>query len=160
MRFKRRTNEAEDLAPDEAPDETAPEIAPHETVAKAPAAVGPRDIADADDLAAAENVVDLGSLLVPLRDGTTLAPVSVLFAAVSNVVLPRLGRSFADRTAAMVAPFVAWLVPMVLLALTARPEGDVIIPGGGREQWVYYLALLAGGVAGMVTVAVNRAARR
>jgi hypothetical protein len=97
--------------------------------------------------------------LVPLRDGTVIVPVSVLFAAVSNVVLPRLGRAFADRTGAMVAPFVAWLVPMVLLALTARPEGDVIIPGGGNEQWVYYLALLAGGIAGMVTVAVSGARR-
>jgi hypothetical protein len=73
VRFKRRTNEAEGLDPNEAlPDETAPEIAPHETVAKAPAAVGPRDIAEAADLAAAENVVDLGSLLVPLRDGMDL----------------------------------------------------------------------------------------
>jgi hypothetical protein len=93
--------------------------------------------------------------LVPLRDGTAMVPVSVLFAAVGNVALPRLGRAFADRTGAMVAPFVAWLVPMVLLALTARPEGDVVIPGGGDEQWVYYLALLAGGIAGMVTVAVG-----
>ena len=109
--------------------------------------------------AAAVLTTGLELFLVPLRDGTTLAPVSVLFAAVSNVVLPRMGRSFADRTAAMVAPFLAWLVPMVLLALTARPEGDVIIPGGGGEQWVYYLALLAGGVAGMVTVAVSGARR-
>jgi len=92
---------------------------------------------------------------VPTREGTAMVPVSVLFAAVSNVVLPRLGRSFAARTGAMAAPFVAWLVPMVLLALTARPEGDVIIPGGGGEQWVYYLALLAGGIAGMITVAVG-----
>ncbi|HEU5005912.1 MAG TPA: hypothetical protein VFT67_03015 [Jatrophihabitantaceae bacterium] len=97
--------------------------------------------------------------LVPLRDGTTPVPVSVLFAAVSNIVLPRLGRSFADRTGAMVAPFLAWLVPMVLLALTARPEGDVIISGGGSDQWVYYLALLAGGIAGMVTVATSGARR-
>ena len=94
-------------------------------------------------------------LLVPLREGTTMVPVSVLFAAVSNVVLPRMGRSFATRTGAMAAPFLAWLVPMVLLALTARPEGDVIVPGGGGEQWVYYLVLLAGGVSGMVTVATG-----
>lgn len=109
--------------------------------------------------AAAVLAAALELFLVPLRDGSTLAPVSVLFAAVSNIVLPRLGRSFADRTGAMVAPFLAWLVPMVLLALTARPEGDVIIPGGGGEQWVYYLALLAGGVAGMVTVATSGARR-
>jgi hypothetical protein len=109
--------------------------------------------------AAAILAAGLELFLVPLRDGTAMAPVSVLFAAVTNVGLPRLGREFADRTGAMVAPFLAWLAPMVLLALTPRPEGDVIIPGGGNEQWVYYLALLAGGIAGMVTVATSGARR-
>jgi hypothetical protein len=109
--------------------------------------------------AAAILAAALELFLVPLRQGATMAPVSVLFAAVGNVALPRLGRSFADRTGAMVAPFLAWLVPMVLLALTDRPEGDVIVPGGGGEQWVYYLALLAGGIAGMVTVAISGARR-
>lgn len=91
-------------------------------------------------------------LLVPLRVGTVMAPVSVLCAVVGNVALVRAGRVFVRSTGALVAPFVAWLVPVVGLAMTSRPEGDVLIPGGGGEQWVFYAMLLAGGAAGLVTV--------
>ena len=94
-------------------------------------------------------------LLVPLRAGTVLVPVSVLFAVVGNVAFPRLARAFGDRAGLLAAPFVAWLAPIVLLALTVRPEGDVLIPGGGADQWVYYGSLLAGGVAGLVTIATT-----
>lgn len=91
-------------------------------------------------------------LLVPLRVGTAMAPVSVLCAVVGNVALPRAGRVFVPRTGALVAPVVAWLVPVVALAMTSRPEGDVLIPGGGGDQWVFYAMLLLGGAAGIVTV--------
>jgi hypothetical protein len=91
-------------------------------------------------------------VLVPLRSGTTLVPVSVLGALVGNVVFPRMGRALIVRTAAMTVPFVAWLVPIVVSVLVVRPEGDVLIPGGGGEQWVFYATLLCGGLAGMVTI--------
>jgi hypothetical protein len=91
-------------------------------------------------------------MLVPLRSGTVLVPVSVLGALVGNVAFPRMGRALAPRTAAMTAPFVAWLAPIVVAVLVVRPEGDVLIPGGGGEQWVFYATLLCGGVAGMATI--------
>ena len=94
-------------------------------------------------------------LLVPLRAGTALVPVSVLFAVAGNVAFPRLASAFGERAGLLAAPFVAWLAPIVLLALTVRPEGDVLIPGGGGEQWVYYGSLLAGGIAGLVTIATT-----
>ncbi len=91
-------------------------------------------------------------LLVPLRAGTAMAPVSVLFAVVGNVVFPRMGRVFANRTSALAGPFAAWLIPLVLLALAGRPEGDVLIPGGDGEQWVFYATLVFGSIAGVVSV--------
>jgi hypothetical protein len=91
-------------------------------------------------------------LLVPLRAGTSMAPVSALFAVVGGLVFPRMGRVFADRTAALSAPFVAWLAPLVLLALAGRPEGDVLVPGGGGEQWVFYATLIFGSIAGIVSI--------
>lgn len=91
-------------------------------------------------------------LLVPLRVGTVMAPVSVLCAVVGNVALPRAGRVFAAHTGVLVAPFLCWLVPVIVLAMTSRPEGDVLIPAGGGDQWVFYAMLLLGGAAGVVTV--------
>src|SRR5699024_9781669 len=91
-------------------------------------------------------------LAVPLRVGTAFAPVSVLFAVVGNVALPRAGRVFAARTAALVAPFLCWLVPFAGLALTPRPDGDVLVPGSGGSQWVFFAALAFGIVAGVITI--------
>jgi hypothetical protein len=91
-------------------------------------------------------------LIVPLYDGGTIMPVTVLFGIVGNVALPRLARALADRTGAMVAVFAAWLVPLVLLAMTPRAEGDVLVRAGGAEEKVFYALLLGGLVAGVATI--------
>jgi hypothetical protein len=93
--------------------------------------------------------------LVPLYSGGALVPVTVLFGVVGNVALPRLARVFVDRPSAMAAPFVCWLVPLVLLALTPRPEGDVFVPGGGNVQFVFYGLLLGGIAAGIATMVLS-----
>ena len=98
-------------------------------------------------------------LLVPLRDGTWLVPVAVLFALAGNVALPRLARAFVDTTAAMAAAFLSWLLPVLILALTPRPEGDVLIRAGAGEQWVFYGVLLGGAVAGTATLVLHGAPR-
>jgi len=94
-------------------------------------------------------------LLVPLRVGTVMLPLSVLFAVVGNVLLARAARVFSQRMSAAVAPFVAWLVPTVVLALAPRPEGDVLVPGSGGEQWVFYALLLGGTLTGTVTLVLS-----
>jgi hypothetical protein len=99
-------------------------------------------------------------LLVPLRDGTVLVPVTVAFSVAGNVAFPRMARALVESTAATLAPFLAWLVPMLILSMTPRSEGDVLVRGGGGEQWVFYGVLLAGVVAGTATVVLSTGRRR
>ena len=92
--------------------------------------------------------------------GSTVMPVSLLFAVVGNVAFPRLARAFVDSLASMAAPFVAWLLPMFVLAALTRPEGDVLVPGGGAVEKVYYAVLGLGFVAGLATVMLTGAVQR
>lgn len=91
-------------------------------------------------------------LLVPLYAGRVLVPVSVVLAIAGNVALPRLARSLVDRTWAAVLPVAVWLVVTVGLGFTARPEGDVLLPGGGYVQWVGFGVFLGGLAAGLGTI--------
>lgn len=91
-------------------------------------------------------------LLIPLRVGTVLLPATVVFAIAGNVALPRLARSLLPSAAAAAMPFVAWLVAVVWLALSPRPEGDVLVRAGGGEQWVFYSMLLGGVTAAVATL--------
>jgi hypothetical protein len=93
--------------------------------------------------------------LVPLYTGSTLVPIAVLMALASNAGLPRLSRAIVPSTAAAAAPFAAWLVVVVWIGLTTRPEGDVVLPGGGGLQWVGYGVLLGGALAGTVTLVLS-----
>jgi hypothetical protein len=95
----------------------------------------------------------LEALLVPLYSGSALVPVSVLFAVAGNVALPRLARTLVPRTAAALAPFIAWLIVVVGFGAIGRPEGDVILPGSPLSlEVVTYAVLLGGALAGTVTV--------
>lgn len=93
----------------------------------------------------------LEALLVPLYAGSVLVPVTIAAALLSNIALPRLARNLVPRTLAAVLPFAAWLVVIVAFGVFARPEGDVILPGGSI-QWVSYAMLLGGALAGTITV--------
>lgn len=94
-------------------------------------------------------------LFVPLRNGTVLVPVVIMFAVLGNIAFARLARWLVDTTAAAVAPFVCWLVVVLGLAMTPRAEGDVLISAGGREQWVFYGMLLGGAAAGIAAVVLT-----
>jgi hypothetical protein len=98
--------------------------------------------------------------LVPLYAGSTLVPIAVLLAVASNACLPRLSRAIVPSTGAAVVPFAAWLVVVVGIGLTTRPEGDVVLPGGGGVQWVGYGVLLGGALAGTVTLVLSAPAPR
>jgi hypothetical protein len=99
-------------------------------------------------------------LLIPLRIGAVMIPITVLFAIGGNVALPQLAKVFVDASGAMVAAFLSWLLPMLVLSLLPRPEGDVLVRGGGGEQWVYYGVLLGGAIAGTATVVLQGPPRR
>ena len=85
-------------------------------------------------------------------------PVAVLFAIASNVIFPRMSRTFVPTLLGTALPFVAWLVVLVGFGIVARPEGDVILPGGD-VQWVSYGVILGGALAGVVTVVSSAPAR-
>jgi hypothetical protein len=93
----------------------------------------------------------LESLLVPLYAGSTPIPVAVLLALATNVAFPRLGYRLVPRALAAVAPFACWLIVIFVFGVVARPEGDVILPGGSL-QWVSYGVMLGGALAGTLSV--------
>jgi hypothetical protein len=90
--------------------------------------------------------------LVPQRWGTALVPISIVLAIVGNVVLVRLARRGLNSGGAGVTVLGCWFAPIVLLPMLPRSEGDVLIPGGGTEQWIYLGTLLCGIVAGLVSL--------
>ena len=89
--------------------------------------------------------------LIPLYSGSTLVPIAVAFAVFGNIALLYLGRELMPDTGWRLAPFAGWLLAVVVFALFTRPEGDVIVPGGGGElEWVGYGVVLGGAVAGTI----------
>jgi len=91
---------------------------------------------------------------LPLRMGGVLLPVSVVVAVVGNLLLPRLAlRLSASRVVAALTG-VAWLV-VVVAAMIRRPEGDLLITGGGATGVVNLAFLMLGVLA--AAFAVGRA---
>lgn len=94
-------------------------------------------------------------LLVPIYAGSTPVGIAVLFALASNIALPRLAFGAYPRALAAAAPFVLWLVVVFVFGVFGRPEGDVVLPGGGGVQWVSYGVMLGGALAGTLTVVLT-----
>jgi hypothetical protein len=94
----------------------------------------------------------LAALLVPLRWGTVIVPVSVPIAVASTVGLILLAWSAARSVALAAVPYAVWVVTVLILS-QARPEGDVLLPGGKTGVvYVVYATMLGGFVAGLVTI--------
>jgi len=91
---------------------------------------------------------------LPLRVGGVLVPVSVVAAVVGNLLIVGAVRRVTGSGLAAVLPAVAWLV-VVVPAMIRRPEGDLIIIGGGATGVVNLSFLLLGVVA--AAYAVGRA---
>lgn len=98
--------------------------------------------------------------LVPIYAGSVVIPVAVVLALASNIALPRLARSLVSSTAGATLPFATWMLVVLVVGVMARPEGDVVLPGGGAVQWVAYGVLLGGFAAGMVTISITGTKRR
>jgi Family of unknown function (DUF6113) len=91
-------------------------------------------------------------LLVPLRSGTVLIPVAVVLAVGGNIALAFLGRDINGSVSGALPPIIAWIVTLVVL-MSTRPEGDVLLPGG-NDQWVSYGVMVGGLFSGLISVLV------
>lgn len=132
-------------------------------VSGAEASEAPREGADSPALAIAGLVLCgltavlaglVEVLLSPLYVGRWLFPITLLLAVGTNVALPVIARDLVDSTVAATLPVILWLITVLVLSLP-RPEGDVLLPGGGTLQWVSYGLVLIGGAAGAITIALT-----
>jgi len=83
---------------------------------------------------------------LPLRADGVLLPVSVVAAAAGNLLIVWATRRFSGSGVVAVLPAVAWLV-VVVAAMIRRPEGDLLIVGGGDTGVVNLAFLLVGVVS-------------
>jgi len=91
---------------------------------------------------------------LPLRMGGVLLPISVVVAVVGNLLLPRLALRLSGSRLVAALTGVAWLV-VVVAAMIRRPEGDLLITGGGATGVVNLAFLMLGVLA--AAFAVGRA---
>ena len=91
---------------------------------------------------------------LPLRVGGLLVPVSVVVAVVANLLLPRLALRLSGSKVVAGLTGVAWLV-VIVAGMIRRPEGDLLITGGGATGVVNLAFLLCGVLA--AAFAVGRA---
>jgi len=88
---------------------------------------------------------------LPLRAGSVLVPVSILVAVVANLLLPAAALRRSGSRLVAVIPAVTWLV-VAIAAMIRRPEGDLVITGGGVTGTVNLAFLLLGVLAAAFAV--------
>jgi hypothetical protein len=81
---------------------------------------------------------------LPLRVAGVLVPLSIVVAVVANLMLPAAALRFSGSRLVAVLPAVTWLV-VAVAAMLRRPEGDLVMTGGGAAG-VVNLAFLTIGV--------------
>jgi hypothetical protein len=91
-------------------------------------------------------------LWLPLRAGRVLIPVSVVAAVVGNLVLVFLAHRISRSRVVAALPAVVWLV-IALAASQRRPEGDLLLIGGGATGAVNLAFLLLGVISAAFAVA-------
>jgi hypothetical protein len=88
---------------------------------------------------------------LPLRVGGVLVPVSVVVAVVGNLMLPAAALRWSGSRLVAVLPALAWLV-VALGAMVRRPEGDLVMTGGGATGVVNLAFLMLGVLAAAFSV--------
>ncbi|CCG01890.1 conserved membrane protein of unknown function [Blastococcus saxobsidens DD2] len=83
---------------------------------------------------------------LPLRVGGVLVPVSVAAAVVGNLLLVGAALRLSGSKVVAVLPAASWLV-VVVAAMVRRPEGDLLLVGGGATGIVNTAFLLLGVLA-------------
>jgi Family of unknown function (DUF6113) len=96
---------------------------------------------------------------LPLRIGLVPVPVSVLAAVVGNLLLVGGAHRLSGSRVVAVLPAVVWLTVAVAASIR-RPEGDLILTGGGVAGVVNLAFLLLGVLAAAVAVGRVLAAPR
>lgn len=80
---------------------------------------------------------------LPLRIGGVLAPVSVLAAVAGNLLLTSAAHRMSGSRKVAVVPAVVWVV-VAVAATIRRPEGDLVLTGGGVTGTANLIFLLFG----------------
>jgi hypothetical protein len=88
---------------------------------------------------------------LPLRVGGVLVPVSVVAAVVGNLLLPGAALRVSGSRLVAVLPSLVWLV-VAVAAMVRRPEGDLVITGGGATGVVNLAFLMLGVLAAAFSV--------
>jgi hypothetical protein len=88
---------------------------------------------------------------LPLRVGGVLVPVSVLAAVVGNLLIVDAAHRLSRSRVVAVLPALAWLA-VAVGASRRRPEGDLVLVGGGAIGVVNLGFLLLGVVAAAFAV--------
>jgi hypothetical protein len=90
-------------------------------------------------------------LWLPLRVGGVLVPISVPAAVVGNLLLVRVAHRLSRSRVVAVLPAVVWVV-LAVAASQPRPEGDLLLTGGGATGFVDMAFLLLGVVSAAAAV--------
>jgi len=88
---------------------------------------------------------------LPLRVAGVLVPLSVVVAVVGNLLLPSAALRWSGSRLVAVLPAVAWLV-VAVGAMVRRPEGDLVMTGGGATGVVNLAFLMLGVLAAAFSV--------
>jgi hypothetical protein len=88
---------------------------------------------------------------LPLRVAGVLVPVSVVAAVGGNLLLVPLAARLTGSRVAAALPALVWLT-IAVAASIRRPEGDLVITGGGVSGFVNLAFLLLGVVAAAFAV--------
>jgi len=94
----------------------------------------------------------LNVFFVPFYVGSSLVPIAAVAAVVGNIALPSLALAATGRAGPGIATVLCWFVPVVVLTMYVRPEGDVIVLAQTDQEYTFYGLLLGGAIAGLATV--------
>ncbi|MCL2534620.1 MAG: hypothetical protein FWE39_10665 [Nocardiaceae bacterium] len=87
----------------------------------------------------------LSVLFLPAYIGTAPFPVSILVAAVVNLLLVLGARKFTDRAVVAALPIFGWLFGFGV-CMIGGPGGDVLVLGDWRTLLLFVAAVLPGGI--------------
>jgi hypothetical protein len=80
---------------------------------------------------------------LPLRIGGVLVPLSIVAAVAGNLLLTEAAHRLSGSRAVAVLPGIVWLA-VAVAAMTRRPEGDLVLTGGGATGTVNLAFLVLG----------------